>query len=165
MELQRHRILIDPVLDEHHLACRVKQHRHEDEGGGIADLFEGKGTHGRSLPPEQQGSNGCRDRPQLKFVWSRDRCTQCLDSELLDYYWLKDLKKVKRLGYPLERVLMIDDSSEKLQRQYGNHLRVRPFVGGTDDTELRDVLPFLETLRASENLRAVEKRFWRRGGG
>jgi RNA polymerase II subunit A small phosphatase-like protein len=104
-----------------------------------------------------------QDRPSLKFVWPRDRCTQCLDPELLDYYWLKNLKKVKRLGYALERVLMVDDSPEKLQRQYGNHLQVRPFLGSTDDSELRDVLPFLETLRTAANLRTVEKRFWRRG--
>src|SRR5262245_3605866 len=34
---------------------------------------------------------------QLRFVWSRARCTQCLDPEHLDHFWLKNLKKVKRL--------------------------------------------------------------------
>ena len=45
----------------------------------------------------------------LRFVWACDRCTQRFDAEELTNYWIKDLKKVKRLGYSLERVLMIDD--------------------------------------------------------
>ena len=68
---------------------------------------------------------------------------------------------VKRLGYRLERVLMIDDTSRKLERHYGNHLRLRPFLGQDDDTELRDVLPFLNILRKAPNLRVIEKRNWR----
>lgn len=97
----------------------------------------------------------------LRFVWSRERCTQRLHPEWLDYYWLKNLKKVKRLGFSLDCVLMIDDSPEKLEQQFGNHLRVRPFVGQLEDRELHDVLPFLDRLRAIENVRAVEKRHWR----
>lgn len=98
---------------------------------------------------------------ELRFVWSQNRCTQRLHPELIEHYWLKNLNKVKRLGVPLERVLMIDDSPEKLMQHYGNHLLVRPYVGATDDTELRDVLPFLKQLAAVENLRNVEKRHWR----
>lgn len=97
----------------------------------------------------------------LRFVWSRERCTQRLHAELRNYYWIKNLKKVKRLGFPLERVLMIDDSVEKLEQQYGNHLRLRPFLGQIEDQELRDVLPFLGWLRGIDNLRSVEKRNWR----
>jgi RNA polymerase II subunit A small phosphatase-like protein len=97
----------------------------------------------------------------LRFVWSRERCTQRLHPEWLDYYWLKNLKKVKRLGFDLERVLMIDDSPEKLSQHYGNHLRIAPYLGDLADRELESVLPFLAQLRAIENLRLVEKRNWR----
>lgn len=102
-------------------------------------------------------------RESLHFVWASDRCTVRLHPELRDYYWVKDLKKVKRAGHRLERVLMLDDTPSKLERQYGNLLPVRPFTGDPDDTELRDVLPFLERLRDEENLRRIEKRFWRSG--
>jgi TFIIF-interacting CTD phosphatase-like protein len=44
---------------------------------------------------------------------------------------------------------------------YGNHVRVAPFTGNESDTELRDLLPFLDSLRTTENVRQVEKRFWR----
>ena len=56
---------------------------------------------------------------------------------------------------------MLDDSPEKLARHYGNHIRVRAFTGDAKDTELRDLLPFLNGLRSVENVRTVEKRHWR----
>lgn len=101
------------------------------------------------------------DREALRFAWASDRCTVRFHPELRDFYWIKDLKKVKRAGYRLERVLILDDTPSKLERQYGNLLPVRPFTGDPADTELRDVLPFLERLRTEENLRRIEKRFWR----
>lgn len=98
---------------------------------------------------------------RLRFVWSEARCTSRYHPELFAYYPVKDLRKVKRLGYSLERMVMLDDSPEKLERHYGNHLPIRSFEGSPDDTELRDLLPFLEWLRDVPNFRMVEKR----GGG
>ncbi len=102
------------------------------------------------------------DPSSLRFVWSCERCTRRFHPEAQEYDWFKDLKKVKRAGFALERVLMIDDTPAKLERNYGNHLRVHPFEGQPEDTDLRDLLPFLERLRTVENLRSVEKRQWRR---
>ena len=47
------------------------------------------------------------------FVWSRTRCTPRFDYERWEKLYLKDLKKVKRRGYDLDRVLIVDDSPEK----------------------------------------------------
>lgn len=98
---------------------------------------------------------------ELKFLWSRERCTRQYDQELQQEYWLKDLRKVKRLGFPLEQTLIIDDSPEKIRRHYGNHIRVNPFVGDRADSELERLLPFLDYLRTVENVRRIEKRNWR----
>ncbi|WP_435018189.1 NIF family HAD-type phosphatase [Tundrisphaera sp. TA3] len=97
----------------------------------------------------------------LAFAWSSDRCTLRYHAELQTCYCVKDLKKVKRLGYDLGRVLMVDDTPSKLERNYGNHLPVDPFEGQPGDTELRDVLPFLDRLREAEDVRRIEKRAWR----
>jgi TFIIF-interacting CTD phosphatase-like protein len=97
----------------------------------------------------------------LRFVWASERCTRRFHPENQDYYWVKDLKKVKRAGFALQRVLMIDDTPEKLERNYGNHLQIRPFEGQADDTELRGLIPFLCWLCSVEDLRSVEKRNWR----
>jgi TFIIF-interacting CTD phosphatase-like protein len=96
-----------------------------------------------------------------KFVWSRQRCTRKCDHEKQVEHWVKDLKKVARLGYPLERVLVIDDSPEKLQRHFGNLIRISPFEGDPSDTDLARAIPFLHDLSKVENVRTVEKRGWR----
>jgi TFIIF-interacting CTD phosphatase-like protein len=101
------------------------------------------------------------DPSALRFVWSSSRCTRRYHPELQEAFYAKNLQKVRRLGYPLERVLMIDDSPEKLSQNFGNHIRINPFMGEPADTELRDLLPFLSWLRDSENVRKVEKRHWR----
>jgi TFIIF-interacting CTD phosphatase-like protein len=102
----------------------------------------------------------------LAFVWSRTDCTWRLDRERGEFYWLKNLNKVKRrTGRRLERIVIIDDSPRKLNRHYGNLLRVRAFTGRADDTELIDLLPYLGWLGAAENMRVIDKREWRSWGG
>lgn len=97
---------------------------------------------------------------RLKFVWCRDRCTRRYDEPTGEYCYVKPFRKLKRLGYDLDRVLVIDDSPEKHQQNYGNLLRVTPFTGDPQDTELRDLLPFLDRVRHLADVRAVEKRGW-----
>jgi len=104
------------------------------------------------------------DPSKLLFVWSSSRCTERIDRDSGEQYNLKDLKKVKRMGFTLTRSLMIDDSPEKLRRQYGNHLRLLPFEGDPDDRELLDVLPFLDWIRTQDDFRRIEKRNWRKRG-
>jgi TFIIF-interacting CTD phosphatase-like protein len=97
----------------------------------------------------------------FEFVWSCDRCVRRFDPELQETYFVKDLRKVKRLGFPLERTLVVDDSPEKVERNYGNHIRVQPFYGSREDDELRALIPYLELLVHQENFRSIEKRRWR----
>lgn len=101
----------------------------------------------------------------LKFVWSRERCTMRFDPEQHDYEWAKNLDKVKRRGYALEQVLMVDDTPAKLARHYGNLVRVRPFFGDLADRELFHLGEYLPTLAEVSNVRRIEKRFWRKSAG
>jgi RNA polymerase II subunit A small phosphatase-like protein len=98
----------------------------------------------------------------LEFLWGRERCTRRVDLESRESYWIKDLKKVKKLGYNLESVIMVDDSPEKLERNYGNHVIIRPFQGETDDNELMYLSRYLLRLKELPSVRAVEKRSWRK---
>lgn len=106
-------------------------------------------------------NNVFSDVTELRFLWSMERCTQRRDPESFETIWLKDLAKVKRLGYSLPQVLIIDDSPEKLSRHYGNLIRVRPYLGDRQDSELLELLPFLSWLRSADDFRRVEKRAWR----
>jgi len=67
----------------------------------------------------------------------------------------------KRRGYALERVLVVDDSPEKHTRNYGNLVRVEPFLGDPSDDELSHLARYLPTLAKAENVRSIEKRRWR----
>lgn len=97
----------------------------------------------------------------LKFLWSRSRCTQRIDPETRESYWVKNLGKVRKLGYQLEHVLVVDDTAQKYERSYGNLIQVRAFEGESHDDELLALARYLETLVDAPNVRAVEKRGWR----
>jgi RNA polymerase II subunit A small phosphatase-like protein len=95
------------------------------------------------------------------FIWGRARCVRCLDPETREYYFVKDLRKVKRRGFGLGRVLAVDDSPRKLERNYGNAVYVRPYLGERDDNELELLACYLVSLPAVDNIRTLEKRGWR----
>lgn len=97
----------------------------------------------------------------LSFVWASDRCTVAYDLEWFEYYNRKNIKKVKRKGYRLESIIAVDDTPQKWERSYGNLVRVNPFEGEETDDELKYLLLYLAQLRYEENIRSVEKRFWR----
>lgn len=97
----------------------------------------------------------------LVFVWSRKRCVQRFDGELHEHYFVKDLKKVKRLGFAPGRVLIVDDTPRKLERNYGNAIYVEPFVGDPDDNELPKLSRYLRKLASLDDVRRLEKRRWR----
>jgi RNA polymerase II subunit A small phosphatase-like protein len=99
------------------------------------------------------------------FVWSRARCTWRHHPETREEYWLKNLRKVERLGYDLDRVLMVDDEAVKLERNYGNHIPIAPFTGASDDSKLPLLARYLLSVSTRPNLRAIEKRRWRSDPG
>lgn len=101
------------------------------------------------------------DTSVLSFVWASDRCTWSYDTELQEYYWQKILKKVKRKGYDLNHVIAIDDTPEKYANSYGNLVRIAPYEGQDEDTELKSLVVYLDRLRLVENVRKIEKRNWR----
>ncbi|MGE5192644.1 MAG: NIF family HAD-type phosphatase [Deltaproteobacteria bacterium] len=101
------------------------------------------------------------DPSAVRFVWGSNRCTRRFNPETYEQYWIKDFKKLKRIGYDLCRVLVIDDSTEKHTRNYGNLIRVFPFTGDQGDRELANLLPYLASIRDEENYRTIEKRNWR----
>jgi len=98
---------------------------------------------------------------EWQFVWSRTRCVPRMHPELMETQFIKDLKKVKRLGYDLDRVLIVDDTRHKVSRNYGNAIYVSPYEGGDDDNELRPLASYVNWLCSQANFRKIEKRGWR----
>jgi len=100
------------------------------------------------------------DEPPLKFIWARQRCTRVFNPEYQDFEWVKNLQKVKRRGYRLEHIIMLDDTPKKLRRNYGNLVRINMFEGDMQDRELKHVMLYLQELKLAENIRKIEKRGW-----
>ena len=98
----------------------------------------------------------------LEFLWSREKCTKVYSADKLEYYFVKDLTKVKRKGYRLEDVLMVDDTLKKLERHYGKLIRVTEWLGDANDSELLILTQYLLELKDVPNVRKVEKRGWQR---
>ena len=108
----------------------------------------------------------------LEFVWGRSRCTYRRDFNMDEsryygnnhsdhYHFIKPLKKLKRQGYSLERILIVDDSPHKCQDNFGNAIYPKEFTGDVNDSELVHLSKYLITLKDKENVRRIEKRFWR----
>ncbi|MFO1021593.1 MAG: HAD family hydrolase [Planctomycetales bacterium] len=101
------------------------------------------------------------EEKQPVFVWGRERCVRRIDPERFQTYFVKDLKKVRRLGYSLARVLFVDDTPQKLERNYGNAVYVSEFQGDPEDRELVKLETYLRSLAEVEDVRRIEKRGWR----
>jgi RNA polymerase II subunit A small phosphatase-like protein len=99
--------------------------------------------------------------PQPLFVWSFPRCTRRWDQWDREEYHIKDLKKVRKLGFPKERMLIVDDTARNGERNYGSIITVREFTGQQDDVELLHLATYLESLASHTNFRTIEKRYWR----
>ena len=98
---------------------------------------------------------------EISFFWARERCTMSFDMEEREYYMQKKMHKIRRSGYDLKSVIVVDDSPEKWRSSYGNLVRVKPFFGDLDDDELKPLTVYLERLKRIENIRRFEKRNWR----
>lgn len=94
------------------------------------------------------------------FLWSYERCTKRLDPHTYETLLIKNLDKVKKRGYRLESVIMVDDTPQKLSKHYGNLVRVGEYTGQDGDKELLKLIKYLEHLKPIENIRKVEKRGW-----
>ncbi len=98
---------------------------------------------------------------RLEFAWGRSRCVRKMNFQEYRVTHIKDLKKVRAKGYDLRRVLIVDDSPEKLSRNYGNAVYLLPWEGAPDDVELPALLAYLHTLGEVPDVRSLEKRHWR----
>lgn len=102
------------------------------------------------------------DPSVLSFVWAGDRCTPTRDFDEGTVTQSKRLAKLRKKGYDLDRVLVVDDSPEKHTRNYGNLVQIAPYLGDEHDAELAYLGEYLEELARAPNVRVIEKRLWRR---
>lgn len=102
--------------------------------------------------------------PEVDFVvvWGRSKCTVKRDLTFDTYCFEKRLDKLKKKGFRLEQILVVDDSPLKSRTNYGNAIYIKEFTGDTSDTELHFLYEYLLTLATVGNVRTIEKRGWRK---
>lgn len=98
----------------------------------------------------------------FEIVWGRSRCSPKRDYTFDNYYFEKRLDKLKKKGFRLEKIIIVDDSPEKSRNNYGNAIYIKEFSGGTTDEELKHLHDYLLTLKNVDNIRTIEKRGWRK---
>lgn len=96
-----------------------------------------------------------------EFVWGRSRCTLKRDTETDSFEYEKKLSKLKKKGFSLENILIVDDTHQKAKSNYGNAIYIKEFTGDPTDLELKYLLGYLLFLKEKTNFRTVEKRNWR----
>jgi len=99
---------------------------------------------------------------ELEFLWSEEKCTLRLNAETGERHFIKNLKKLRGKGFDLSQVLFVDDVYANLSRNYGNLVRVPPFLGDPNDRVLIVLGRYLRdlTLHDPEDFRRIEKRGW-----
>ncbi len=107
----------------------------------------------------------------LDFLWARSRCTVSSQSyNSFDIYsynqpyqiYIKNLNKLFKRGYNKAHTLILDDSPEKVQKNYGNWIPIKEFKG-KDDCDLLFLIDYLKVIKDVENVRVIEKRNWKQG--
>ncbi|WP_338765501.1 HAD family hydrolase [Bernardetia sp. ABR2-2B] len=109
---------------------------------------------------------------ELEFVWGRSRCSYKRNFNPIfddyqnylasdNYHFVKPLKKLKKKGYKLERILIVDDTPHKSKENYGNVIYPKEYRGKEKDDELLFLADYLLTLKDKTNIRRIEKRGWR----
>jgi RNA polymerase II subunit A small phosphatase-like protein len=107
----------------------------------------------------------------LKLVWperhplvdiftSAEATVIGMDGIGIPFY--KETRKVAKRHpqYSIDRILAVDDRPAVYRRNYGNLVAIAPFTGGYDE-HLLHLAEFLIKIASKENLRKIEKRYWR----
>ncbi|MEI6946297.1 HAD family hydrolase [Paraflavisolibacter sp. H34] len=101
------------------------------------------------------------DALDLSFVWGRSKCSLKRDLDYDTYCFEKRLDKLKKKGFRLEQILVVDDSPSKARTNFGNAIYIKEFTGDPQGRELHFLYNYLLTLKTAANVRTIEKRGWR----
>lgn len=98
---------------------------------------------------------------EFEIIWGRSRCSLKRDLNSGNYYFEKRLAKLKKRGFKLQQIIIVDDTPSKSKYNYGNAIYIKEFLGDTTDVELKYLHDYLLTLKTVVNVRKIEKRGWR----
>lgn len=98
----------------------------------------------------------------FEIIWGNSKCSYKRDMELDTYIYEKRLDKLRKKGFDLKKIIIIDDSPEKARANYGNAVYINEFNGEQQDQELLLLYDYLVSIKKIDNVRTLEKRYWRK---
>ncbi len=105
----------------------------------------------------------------MDFIWGRSECwmkiSKVEDEETglqsKQYQSIKPLEKVRRKGYKMNNLLIIDDSPYKVIDNPDNYFIIEAFEGRQDDNVLNPLLAYLKTIIADGSFKINDRITWR----
>lgn len=79
----------------------------------------------------------------LKFVWGQEQAKRRFDEREWGDYWLKDLHKLKAMGYELRDIVALGHDARVYQRSSSPQSLISPFYGAHQDQALAEILEVL----------------------
>ncbi len=74
---------------------------------------------------------------------------------------IKPIHTLAHQGHDLKQILVIDDSPEKHTYTPDNLIPITPYYGDKRDSELKQLIHFLDSIKHHHNLLPIEKYNWR----
>jgi len=131
---------------------------------GVPSEFFGWPSGLRRVPDicREYCRRSCHPTPNRNLSGVENAASSVSTPEQCETYFVKDLKKVKRLGFNLDQVIIVEDTQAEGRTELrANAIYVRSFCGDVGDDELRRLATYLDRIKTSINVRGVEKRDWR----
>ncbi|MEM1135686.1 MAG: HAD family hydrolase [Bacteroidota bacterium] len=109
-----------------------------------------------------------KDVCSLAFIWGRSECwmkVRNIEDELglkrKEYLSIKPLEKIRKKGFKMDNLLIIDDSKYKVVDNPDNYIIIEPFVGDMKDNELSKLLNYFQNIIPKGSFRNPSNRNWR----
>lgn len=101
------------------------------------------------------------------FVWARSRCSfEGYSADIVNEndLYSKNLNILKRFGYKMDKVLLMDDSPGICLMNRKNSIHIQPFLGSAADSELLHLDEYLLKIYHEKNVMELDLINWYKSG-
>ena len=106
---------------------------------------------------------------ELDFIWGRSECwvkiVKVKDEETgltrKEYQNIKPLEKVRRKGFKMNNLLIVDDSLYKVRDNPDNYFIIEPFEGSQEDQILKLLLSYLRIIIREGDFKTIDQENWK----
>ena len=110
-----------------------------------------------------------KDTVVLDFIWGRSECWMKIikvdDEETglkrKEYQNIKPLEKIRRKGFKMEDLLIVDDSLYKVKDNPDNYIIIDAFEGDQNDRELNHLLQYLKAAVDQDSFTTLDRIHWK----